>query len=237
MHTLPAGITTLIFDVEGTTTDLSFVHEVLFPDATRHLPGFVREQVDQPLVQAALAQVQATLIDEGQAPSSDSVDTVIETLLHWIATDRKHPALKTLQGLIWEAGYTSGRFQGHVYPDVPQAFQRWHVQGLKLGIYSSGSVLAQQLLFRHSAAGDLTPLLSAYFDTAVGAKGDAASYTAIAAKLSTPPEALAFFSDRPPELAAARAAGWHVVHVVRDERTAPAPDYPAIATFEAIAQI
>jgi enolase-phosphatase E1 len=148
--------------------------------------------------------------------------------------DRKSTALKSVQGRIWEEGYRSGRLQGQVYPDVPRAFARWRAQGREAAIFSSGSVLAQKLLFSRSDAGDLTPYLRAYFDTATGAKGDAESYRKIARALGREPPAVLFLSDVIAELNAARAAGLQTALCVR-AGAAPAPaDHPVVRSFDEV---
>jgi len=199
----------LLFDVEGTTTDIAFVHRVLFPYARTRIADFVRAHPLHP----AVAQVLAEL------PADSGVEDVARQLLTWIDEDRKHGALKELQGLIWDEGYASGAFQGHVYPDVRPAWERWRAEGKRLAIYSSGSVRAQQAIYRHSTDGDLTPLLEAHFDTSVGAKREAESYRKIAAALDVSPAAVTFYSDIREELDAAREAGMVTVQVFRDVPT------------------
>lgn len=208
----------LLFDIEGTTTDINFVHKVLFPYATERIAEYVRKHPDHPAVREVLAQLPAP-----------SIDGAIALLLAWIAEDKKAGALKTLQGEIWVEGYESGAFKGHVYPDVRPAWEDWKKQGLKLAIYSSGSVAAQKLIFGHSENGDLTPLLSAYFDTKVGAKREFKSYQTIAEELKVPVADVTFFSDIKEELDAARAAGMKTIHLFRSE-TVPT-DHASTTTF------
>ncbi len=190
----------ILLDIEGTTTSIAFVAETLFPFARKYLAEFVRANPE--VVAPILAEV----------PGDDKV----ATLLGWIDEDRKATPLKTLQGLIWEAGYASGELAGHVYPDTPDALRRWHAGGIAIHIYSSGSVAAQKLLFGHSVAGDLTRFLSGYFDTTTGPKREADSYARIAAALSLPPSAILFVSDIQPEVDAARAAGLTALLIDRD---------------------
>ena len=144
--------------------------------------------------------------------------------------DRKSPGLKLLQGLIWERGYQAGELRGEVYPDVAPAIRRWRDAGIVVAIYSSGSELAQRLLFESTPAGDLTPLLSGFFDTAVGAKTSVDSYTHIAQRLGEPPNACLFISDVTSELNAARAAGFATVLSLRpgNVRQPDAAAWPAI---------
>lgn len=204
-------VSAVLLDIEGTTSSIAFVHEVLFPYARRALPDFVREHAGEPAVRAELdATAAAAGIDSGD------LDAISATLLAWIDEDRKATPLKSLQGMIWEAGYRSGAFRAHLYPDTLPAMQAWHAAGLPLYIYSSGSVRAQRLFFEHSDAGDLRHLLSGYFDTGSGAKREAQSYHNIAGTLELPPECILFLSDVPEELDAARAAGVQTIWVIRE---------------------
>ena len=206
--------TTILTDIEGTTGSISFVREVLFPYARRELPRFVRERGHEPDVRRWLDQV-AT---EHGAMCDDAV--IVEVLQGWIDEDRKHTALKALQGMIWADGYRRADFTAHVYPDAVAALRRWHADGHRLAVYSSGSVPAQRMFFGHSAAGDMLPLFEAFFDTEVGGKREAASYARIASELGTNPGTILFLSDVVAELDAAREAGMRTVLVDRLE------DYP-----------
>ena len=177
----------ILTDIEGTTSSISFVTETLFPYARAKLVDYVAAHPE-------------TVTD---VPGDDPV----ATLIGWMDIDAKETSLKALQGLIWAEGYADGTLQGHVYPDAVAGLQRWYAAGLTLYVFSSGSVAAQKLIFRHSIAGDLTPLLSGYFDTTTGAKRDAASYAKIADVIDLPPSDILFLSDAADEVAAARAAG------------------------------
>ena len=192
---------TILTDIEGTTSSISFVRDVLFPYARRALPGFVREHGQQPEVRRWL---DAVAIEHGSICSDE---VIVETLQGWIDEDRKHTALKALQGMIWDAGYRDADFTAHIYPDAAPALRGWHADGLPLYVYSSGSVPAQKLFFGHSDAGDLTPLISGWFDTEVGGKREAASYRAIADAIGIPAADILFLSDVVQELDAAREAG------------------------------
>ncbi len=222
----------ILLDIEGTTTDIDFVHKVLFPYSAERLAGFVAGHADEPDVQEALQSVQATV----QAEDHRQIDRAgaVETLLRWIREDRKHTALKQLQGLIWKAGFEQGDYQGHVYPDVPVALENWKREGIGLGIYSSGSVQAQRLLFAHSVSGDLTPYFSHYFDTKVGGKKESQSYRNIAAQLQLPPSAILFLSDVAAELEAAAATGMQVIQLARDGQMPPDAPYLAVSDFSRI---
>ena len=205
---------TILTDIEGTTSSISFVKDVLFPYARRALPGFVAARGSEPEVRRWLDAVAAEL---GGACQDD---LVVETLQGWIDEDRKHTALKALQGMVWADGYGRADFTAHVYPDTAPALRRWHDAGHRLAVYSSGSVPAQKLLFGHTGAGDLTPLFDAWFDTEVGGKREAGSYARIAGRLGVAPGDIVFLSDVVAELDAARTAGLRTVLVDRRE------DYP-----------
>ncbi|WP_297370921.1 acireductone synthase [Acidocella sp.] len=187
----PAAIVT---DIEGTTTPISFVHRVLFPYARERMAAFVATN------HPALADVP---------------EPRLETLLGWMDGDEKITALKTIQGIIWAEGYESGALIGEVYEDVAPALKRWARAGLRLYVYSSGSVAAQRLLFGHSSAGDLNPLFQANFDTRVGPKREAASYGAIARGIGLTAGEVLFLSDIEAELDAAAQAGLKTCQLVR----------------------
>ena len=208
-------MTTILTDIEGTTSSIYFVKDVLFPYARAALPGFVRAHGQQPEVRRWLDQI---AIEISASACQDAV--IVETLQGWIDQDRKHTALKALQGLVWEAGYRDGDFTAPLYPDVAPALRRWHGEGHTLAVYSSGSVPAQKLQFAHTDAGDLTALFVGFFDTEVGGKRDAESYRAIAGRLASAPDQIVFLSDVVAELDAARDAGLRTV--LLDRR----PDYP-----------
>lgn len=221
----------ILTDIEGTTTSISFVHDVLFPYAKKHLPAWVRSHRSEGRVQNALEQVAATVLQEESIELDEAGQ--IEKLLFWIATDRKHPALKAIQGYLWKDGYENGSFKGHVYDDVPGALERWKSANLKMGIYSSGSVPAQRLLFGYSEAGDLQPFFSDYFDTAVGHKREKSSYDNIRKALGLKAEEILFLSDIPEELQAAQSAGMMVLHLLR-AGTEPSSQFPGVANFDEI---
>jgi enolase-phosphatase E1 len=211
----------ILTDIEGTTSSISFVKDVLFPYARRALPGFVRARGQEPEVRRWLDAV-AT---EHGAVCSD--DTVVEILQGMIDEDRKHTALKALQGMIWQDGYREADFTAHIYPDAAAQLRAWHDGGIPLAVYSSGSVPAQKLFFGHTDAGDLTGLFGDWFDTEVGHKRDADSYRGIARRLDRAPSDILFLSDVVEELDAAREAGMRTVLIDRRE------DYPEPRTGEA----
>jgi enolase-phosphatase E1 len=212
----------ILTDIEGTTSAIAFVKDTLFPFAEAALEDFLAARADDPEVRAILADI----------PGHDP----LAQLRAWMATDAKVTPLKSLQGLIWEAGFRDGRLVGHLWPDVAPCLRAWHAAGIGLAIYSSGSVGAQKLLFGHTAAGDLTPLFRGFFDTKVGAKRDAAAYARIAADLAVPPAAILFLSDVAEELDAAAAAGLATCQLVRaGDGTLPAGRHPEAVDFPAVA--
>ena len=217
------GVAAIVVDIEGTTGSIAFVHEVLFPYARARLAAFIEAHRDEvaPLLDAVRTA-------EGLGAADDAVLAAV--LQRWSDEDRKAAPLKTLQGLIWREGYETGALVGHVYDDAVAMLRHWRARGLKLFVYSSGSVAAQKLLFAHSVAGDLTPLFDGYFDTAVGPKIIAESYERIAAALGFDAGAILFLSDSPGEIVAARAAGMAAVRVVR----AGEPGAGEVGSFEEI---
>lgn len=221
-------IRAIVTDIEGTTSSLSFVKDVLFPYARQRIGGFVHTHADEPAVRAQLDAVSA---EAGRALTDDQV---VEQLVRWIDEDRKATPLKALQGRIWEAGYRSGDFQGHVYDDAVRVLRAWQARGLALYVFSSGSVQAQKLLFGHSTHGDLQPLFRGYFDTNIGGKREPESYRRIAAEIGQAPADILFLSDIREELDAARAAGWHTVWLVRDGTPPDRPAHPVARDFDAI---
>jgi len=224
-------ITTILTDIEGTTSSIDFVKDVLFPYARERLPAFVVTHADAPEVQHWLHEAarEAGLVSASQ-------QEVIDLLLGWIDADRKSTALKALQGMIWKDGYAAGEYRAHVYPEVAARLRAWRADGLRLYVYSSGSVAAQKLFFGHSEAGDLTPLFSGYFDTETGPKREAASYARIAAAIGEAPERILFLSDVVEELDAAAAAGLRTTLLARAPATCPADGrHACVADFDAIA--
>lgn len=218
----------ILMDIEGTTTSISFVHEVLFPYASTHLESFVRSNTKDSKVQGALADVKKTVREEAQKELSD--EGAIEQLLQWIKEDRKHTALKALQGFLWKNGYETGEYQGHIYDDVVPVMEKWKAAGIQMGIYSSGSVGAQKLLFGFSEKGDLTPFLSAYFDTNVGHKREESSYRNIRKALDLPANEILFLSDVKEELDAAKKAGFQTIQLVRPG-TDPCDNHLTVSDF------
>jgi enolase-phosphatase E1 len=221
-------IRAIVTDIEGTTSSLSFVKDVLFPYARARMAAFVHAHATQPAVHAQLKGVGEAV---GHALSEDEA---VAQLVRWIDEDKKITPLKALQGMIWETGYQNGDFQGHVYEDAVRQLRRWKQQGIALYVFSSGSVHAQKLLFGHSDFGDLTPLFSGYFDTAIGAKRETAAYQHIAERIGLPPSEILFLSDIREELDAAQVVGLHTCWLVRDGTPPATSAHPLARDFDGI---
>lgn len=221
-------IKAIVTDIEGTTSSLSFVKEVLFPYARANLADFVRLHAEAPQVK--------TVLEESCKEVGAELDTgqLIAQLIQWLDEDKKVTPLKSLQGLIWEAGYQKGDFKGHVYQDAAASLKAWKAKGVDLYIYSSGSVHAQKLLFSHTEYGDLTPLFSGYFDTHVGGKKDRGSYCKIAKQLGVPAGQLLFLSDIKEELDAAKAAGFQTLWLTRGCTPEPNAEHRQVSSFDRI---
>ena len=204
-----------LFDIEGTTTDIHFVHQVLFPYAYKNLETFILNNQSNQVVQKVLRDTFETLRSEQSR--SASLYELISFLKLCINCDRKYPPLKILQGLIWDVGYHHQEFQGHVYPDVLPFWQKIKEEGHEIAIYSSGSIQAQKLIFKFSTLGDLTSYIKNYFDTTVGHKREPQSYKKIAHELKTHPGDITFFSDMREELIAAKTAGMQTGELRRDQ--------------------
>lgn len=224
------GVRAVLTDIEGTTSSVAFVKDVLFPYARQHLPRFVETHLDDPQV---VRWLDATAREVGiEDPRSRRV---VDTLLRWIDEDRKATPLKALQGMIWKAGYDARDYRAHVYPEVPARLRAWKAQGLKLYVYSSGSVPAQKLFFGHTEAGDLSTLFDGWFDTAVGGKRERGSYLRIAEAVDLPRTAIVFLSDIAAELDAARDTGMQTIQLCRPPASCPdAGTHPCVADFDAI---
>lgn len=207
----------ILTDIEGTTTSVSFVYDVLFPYFRKHI-GELREMTTQEEVQKAFKQT-VELAASLENKKLNSVDDIINTLYRWSEEDRKITPLKTVQGILWKKGYESGEIKGHVYNDVQTALEKWKSAGIKLGVFSSGSIAAQKLIFGYSEAGDLTPFFSNYFDTTTGGKREAETYPKIASVLDLPASQILFLSDIVEELEAADQSGMQTLQLVRPGTT------------------
>jgi len=235
----------ILLDIEGTTTPVEFVTTVLFPYARRAFEQFLLDKRDDPRIAALIQDLRAQHEEDSRNNmlppewEDDPLDARVQSAVaygRWLMDrDSKCTPLKALQGMIWEAGYASGELRGQVYEDVPRAFQRWREQKREIVIYSSGSVLAQRLLFSTTIHGDLTKFIGNYFDTRVGVKVDAASYHAIAKSLSRAASEVLFISDSPREVQAARGAGMRSLLCERSKSSGGTPsDAGLIHSFDVV---
>jgi enolase-phosphatase E1 len=222
------GIRAVITDIEGTTSSLAFVKDVLFPYARRSIPDFVRDH------EAQLGGIKGeieTIVGQQHLSSSE----MVRILVQWMDEDRKITPLKTLQGMVWKTGYESGELQSHVYEDAVRGLRRWHASGLRLYVYSSGSAPAQKLLFAHTAYGNLLPLFDGYFDTTTGPKLESASYVRIAGVLGLAAPSIVFLSDHIGETRAAAEAGLQTIVLAREGIAADTPGSSTARSFDEIA--
>lgn len=226
-------VSCVLLDIEGTILPITFVRDVLFPYTKRHMAAFLRERLEDPLVRECISLCQDCIVQEkGTRPSTELMAPILE---RWIAEDRKHPGLKAIQGMIWEDGYRTGAFAPNLYEDVAPALHRWHRNGLRLALYSSGSEQAQRLLVEHTNEGNLARLFSHFFDTRIGAKTETSSYRRIADQIGLPPQAILFLSDVEAELNAAAAANLSTTQVIRPG-TNPGASHPTCRTFANLIQ-
>ena len=216
----------VLLDIEGTTTPMAFVHDVLFPFARTHLADWLEARSSSAEFNEVFEQLaREHAADRGRGANVPAWDTstlsatrasIARYAVALMDEDRKSPGLKLLQGLIWESGYQAGELRGQVFADVPPALHRWRAAGLRLAIYSSGSELAQRRLFESTLDGDLTSLFDGFFDTGVGGKKESASYLRIVERLRVSVERTMFISDVTAELDAAKSAGLQVILSLRD---------------------
>ena len=206
----------ILTDIEGTTTSVAFVHDVLFPYFINNFKSFAETHPEK--VKEIFEETKnKLLLSEDIEITSDGL---IEHFIRSAKLDLKETALKNLQGIVWETGYKSGLIKSHVYADVPDVLKFWKTENIQLGVFSSGSVAAQILLLSHTPFGDLTPNFSNYFDTTIGAKRDVESYKKIRETLILNAEEILFLSDIEQELDAAQNAGFQTVQLVREEAVA-----------------
>lgn len=218
----------ILLDIEGTTTPVAFVFGVLFPYARDRVASFLANQGQAPEVQADLALLQQEYATEAPAPTlpvwSGTEPVAAVPYIHYLMDcDRKSTGLKSLQGKLWNQGYTEGSLKSQLFEDVRPAIERWHRAGKRIYIYSSGSIQAQKLLFGNTQAGDLTPLFQGYFDTTTGSKKELASYQQITAVIDLPATQILFISDVTAELKAAQTAG---LQTLLSQRPGNAPQDP-----------
>ena len=241
MSTLPTQqITAVLLDVEVTTTPIGFVYQTMFPYALSHAGQYLRQHASDPDVRADLQSLRNEHVADVRAglnppPFDDELDSAV-AYMEWLTTkDRKSTPFKALQGKIWQEGFTGGQLRADVFEDAPRSLARWRRQGRKICIFSSGSVLAQKLLFAHTIAGDLSEHISGYFDTTVGNKTDANSYRKIAVTIQKNCSEILFVSDVTGELDAARAAGMQTLLCVRPgNRPQPPSDHRVIHSFDEV---
>jgi enolase-phosphatase E1 len=238
-------ITAFLLDIEGTTTPIDFVYEVLFPYARTHVRAYLEDHLSSEEHRSDIASLLEENAEDARSGLNPplierpdehiSIDSIV-AYVHWLMDrDRKTTALKSIQGRIWNNGYNSGDLHSQVFEDVPRAFARWQEQRKAICIYSSGSVLAQKLLFAHTEAGDLAPFISGFFDTNIGPKRETESYGRIASALKLPPREIVFVSDVTAELDAAADAGFETLLCVRPGNPSqPASAHVAIQSFDQI---
>lgn len=222
-------IKAIVTDIEGTTSSIDFVHQVLFPYSTKALPEYVRRHSQQKEIAAIIVQVKQEI-----SQLDADLEVVIAALLSWIEEDKKIMPLKTLQGFIWENGFKNNHFQGHLYEDAYRNLVQWYQAGIKLYVFSSGSIKAQKLLFGHSQYGDLTYLFEGYFDTNIGNKKTVAAYQNIAQAIALPPQEILFLSDVIAELDAAAGAGYRILLLDRNKNQENSEDHDIATNFDAI---
>ncbi|MBS0431883.1 MAG: acireductone synthase [Proteobacteria bacterium] len=225
-----SGLEAILTDIEGTTSSLAFVRDVLFPYSRAHLPAFLATHAGDPGVRRCLRDAAR---EAGIAEADHRA--IADTLLRWIDEDRKVAPLKILQGMIWKDGYERGAYRAHLYPEVAGKLREWKARGLRLYVYSSGSVQAQELFFGHSDAGDLTALFDGFFDTGIGGKRETDSYRRIAQAIGTQPGRILFLSDIEAELDAARAASMQTTQLCRPpEHCRTDARHPCVEDFDRI---
>lgn len=234
------AVSGVLLDIEGTTSSISFVYDVMFPYVRRELDAYLQEHWQSDDCQAACEQIARdagthSLADFAgeDAIGAETSLAIRNEVIRLMDDDVKATGLKQLQGLIWDKGFTSGEMLAHVYEDVPGALLRWNANGLDVRIYSSGSIAAQKLFFGHSEYGDLLPQFKGHYDTTTGNKKEQASYAAIAGEFDLPPAEILFLSDVTAELDAARAAGMQTCLCVRPGNKEVSPDHghPAASNF------
>ncbi len=226
-----------LLDIEGTTSSLQFAQHILFPYARGHTPEYLTEHWDEPHIQELADQ----LLKEASGPALtdlkaqakthyELIKPIVDATRILIDNGSQCPALKTLQGFMWEQGYTFGELKSHVYPDVPHALVLWYHQGVRVRIYSGDSIQTQKTFFAHTSAGNLLPAFEEYHDTTTGAKRTPESYRAIALAANLDPKRILFFSDLAQELDAAQSAGMQTVLVIRPDN----PPVPSTCTHPKI---
>jgi len=220
----------VLTDIEGTTSSISFVKDVLFPYAKQKMEDFVKQNKENPEVKRILNDVKEIVRKDL------TTDKIVEILKEWIEEDKKITPLKEIQGLIWEEGYKKGELEGHIYDDSFEKLKKWKERGIPIYVYSSGSVKAQKLLFSNTKFGDINYLFSGYFDTKIGSKKELQSYKKIAQEIGLKPEEILFLSDNPEEIEAAAKAGMKVIRFAREGEFEIIPDFQhkQVRSFEEV---
>ena len=237
---IDAGVRGILLDIEGTTTPIAFVHDVLFSYARAHARDFLTNNITSDEVRADVSMLfeehALDVVNDRQPPPiTEEIESLAEYVDWLIDIDRKSTGLKSLQGKIWRQGYLDGSLKSQVFADVAPAMERWRAAGLSISIFSSGSVLAQQLLFAHTDAGDLSTFIDKYFDTNTGKKGEADSYRRIAEGMGFEPGEIIFVSDVVEELDAAEEAGMKTLLSIRPGNLVPAPTHhKTVESFDQI---
>ena len=226
----------ILSDIEGTTTSISFVHDVLFPYSLEKIGDYIEKHIAQTPVRELAEYIWMTDLDPSGS-NQINLPCLKNFLEDLIKTDQKYGPLKSLQGLIWREGYQTKNFTGHLYSDVPAYLKKWTSNGLEIGIFSSGSVEAQQLLFRYSDYGDMSNLISFYFDTVIGSKRNQDCYREIARQLKAEPKSVLFLSDIFEELEAAQYAGMQVCQIMRPNFTGKTLDGSSAKNFEEVSAL
>ena len=229
----------ILLDIEGTTTPIDFVHKTLFPFASEKMREYVGQNFNN--IEGEIAQLKTEHAGDDSYPNTkdfdkNSIESIVNYLQFLIKVDRKSTPLKSIQGKIWQKGYESGELKSEVFADVPPAFERWKSNDKTIAIYSSGSVLAQQLIFTYSNFGDLTSRIDNYFDTEIGHKRDVESYRSIALELSLKPSEIMFISDVVEELDAAKSADFNTILIIREGNKPlnQSTNHPLIHSFDEI---
>ena len=241
------AIAGILLDIEGTTSSIDFVYDVMFPYARKNFAGYLEKHFRSEAVQSALPllakdigfdSVKAMFAKCEQADDAARADVVHRALIGLMDDDIKSTGLKKLQGLVWESGFRSGEMVAHLYDDVAPAITAWKAAGLDVRIYSSGSIYAQKLFFGHSVAGDLLSHFSGHYDTTIGHKRESASYQKIADDWMDA-AAVLFISDVAQELDAAKAAGMRTLLSIRpgNKPVENHQKYDAIESFEKVASL
>ncbi len=232
----------VLLDIEGTTSSISFVYDVMFPYVRDHVATYLNENWTDEAVQEAVSMLAADLGKEraenwlDKESAEENQAQVVAGVLRLMDADVKATGLKQIQGLVWKDGFLSGQLVSHLYGDVAECMNRWHDVGIDVRIYSSGSIQAQKLFFGHTVAGDLSGLIGGHYDTTTGAKQEPASYRKIASEFSCPPNEILFISDVVAELFAAKEAGMQVVLSIRpgNKPVDDGHEFDAITSFDDI---